>query len=28
VVGGRVYAGFSATSVPAGSNPPLTALGV
>lgn len=28
VVGGRVYAGYSATSIPTGSNPPLTALGV
>jgi outer membrane protein assembly factor BamB len=28
VVGGRVYAGYSPTSVPPGTNPPLTALGV
>jgi len=28
VVGGRVYAGYSASSVPSGSNPPVTALGV
>ena len=28
VVGGRVYAGYSPTPVPPGSNPPLTALGV
>ena len=28
VVGGRVYAGYSASSVPPGTNPPVTALGV
>jgi len=28
VVGGRVYAGYSASSVPPGSNPPVTALSV
>jgi len=28
VVGGRVYAGYSPTPVPPGTNPPLTALGV
>lgn len=28
VVGGRVYAGYTAANLPAGTNPPLTALGV